>query len=74
MNGIAADVFALYLKDEEFSLAHERAAFSRQPILLDEQADQLYAMTDPIVERIRKPVVRTLRSIGHIARGPADQG
>jgi starvation-inducible DNA-binding protein len=36
--------------------------------LLDEQADQLYAMTDPIAERIRKTGGSTLRSIGHIAR------
>lgn len=37
-------------------------------LLLDEQADQLYAMTDPIAERIRKVGGTTLRSIGHIAR------
>ena len=37
-------------------------------LLLDEQADQLYAMTDPIVERIRKTGGYTLRSIGHIVR------
>ncbi len=37
-------------------------------LLLDEQADQLYAMTDPIAERIRKTGGATLRSIGHIAR------
>ena len=36
--------------------------------MLDEQADQLYAMTDPIAERIRKLGGTTLRSIGHIAR------
>jgi starvation-inducible DNA-binding protein len=37
-------------------------------LLLDEQADQLYGMTDPIAERIRKVGGSTLRSIGHIAR------
>jgi starvation-inducible DNA-binding protein len=37
-------------------------------LLLDEQADQLYAMSDPIAERIRKVGGSTLRSIGHIAR------
>jgi starvation-inducible DNA-binding protein len=36
--------------------------------MLDEQADQLYAMTDPIAERVRKIGGSTLRSIGHIAR------
>ena len=37
-------------------------------LLLDEQADQLYAMTDPIAERVRKLGGTTLRSIGHISR------
>ena len=37
-------------------------------LLLDEQSDQIYAMTDPIAERIRKVGGTTLRSIGHIAR------
>jgi starvation-inducible DNA-binding protein len=37
-------------------------------LLLDEQGDQLFAMTDPIAERIRKIGGTTLRSIGHIAR------
>jgi starvation-inducible DNA-binding protein len=37
-------------------------------LLLDEQADQLFTMTDPIAERIRKIGGTTLRSIGHIAR------
>src|SRR5216683_6562346 len=37
-------------------------------LLLDEQGDQLFAMTDPIAERIRKLGGTTLRSIGHIAR------
>jgi len=37
-------------------------------LLLDEQADQVFAMTDPIAERIRKVGGATLRSIGHIAR------
>src|SRR5205807_2309503 len=36
--------------------------------LLDEQSDQIYAMTDPIAERIRKVGGSTIRSIGHIAR------
>lgn len=35
---------------------------------MDDQADQLFAMTDPIAERIRKVCAMTLRSIGHIAR------
>src|ERR687889_2071162 len=37
-------------------------------LLLDEQADQIFAMTDPIAERVRKLGGPTLKSIGHIAR------
>ena len=42
--------------------------FRDNPIMPGEQADPLYAMTDPIAERIRKPGGTTLRSIGHSAR------
>jgi starvation-inducible DNA-binding protein len=37
-------------------------------LLLDEQADQIFAMTDPIAECVRKIGGATLKSIGHIAR------
>lgn len=36
--------------------------------LPDEQAEQLFAMTDPIAERVRKVGSMTLRSIGQIAK------
>lgn len=36
--------------------------------MLDEQSDQLFAMTDPIAERIRKVGGSMPRSITHIAR------
>ncbi len=36
--------------------------------VLDEHADQLFAMTDPIAERVRKIGGLTLRSIGQISR------
>ena len=50
-------------------MAHERAAHFRDyHLLLDEQGDQLFAMTDPIAERVRKVGGTTLRSIGHIGR------
>jgi len=44
------------------------AGGSRYHLVLDEQADQLFAMTDSIAERVRKVGGTTLRSIGHIAR------
>jgi starvation-inducible DNA-binding protein len=68
MNAILADVFALYLKTKNFHWHMSGAHFRDYHLLLDEQADQLYAMTDPIAERIRKIGGTTLRSIGHIAR------
>jgi starvation-inducible DNA-binding protein len=68
MNAILADVFALYLKTKNFHWHMSGPHFRDYHLLLDEQADQLYAMTDPIAERIRKTGGSTLRSIGHITR------
>jgi len=68
MNAILADVFALYLKTKNFHWHVSGPHFRDYHLLLDEQADQIYAMSDPIAERIRKVGGSTLRSIGHIAR------
>ncbi len=68
MNGVLADVFALYLKTKNFHWHMSGPHFRDYHLMLDEQATQLYAMTDPIAERIRKIGGQTLRSIGHIAR------
>jgi starvation-inducible DNA-binding protein len=68
MNAILADVFALYLKTKNFHWHMSGPHFRDYHLLLDEQADQLYAMTDPIAERIRKIGGSTLRSISHITR------
>ncbi len=68
MNGILADVFSLYMKTKNFHWHMSGPHFRDYHLLLDEQADQLYAMTDPIAERIRKTGGSTLRSIGHITR------
>ena len=68
MNAILADVFALYLKTKNFHWHMSGPHFRDYHLLLDEQADQLFAMTDPIAERIRKVGATTLRSIGHISR------
>ncbi|WAC71384.1 DNA starvation/stationary phase protection protein [Roseateles sp. SL47] len=68
LNGILADVFALYLKTKNFHWHMSGPHFRDYHLLLDEQGDQLYAMTDPIAERIRKVGGTTLRSIGHISR------
>lgn len=68
MNAILADVFALYLKTKNFHWHMSGPHFRDYHLLLDEQADQIYAMSDPIAERIRKVGGSTLKSIGHIAR------
>jgi starvation-inducible DNA-binding protein len=68
MNAILADVFALYLKTKNFHWHMSGPHFRDYHLLLDEQGAQLFAMTDPIAERVRKVGGPTLRSIGHIAR------
>jgi starvation-inducible DNA-binding protein len=68
MNAILADAFSLYLKTKNFHWHMSGPHFRDYHLLLDEQADQIYAMTDPIAERVRKLGGTTLRSIGHIAR------
>ena len=68
MNGVLADVFALYLKTKNFHWHMSGPHFRDYHVLLDEQSDQIYAMADPIAERVRKVGGSTLRSIGHIAR------
>ena len=68
MNAILADVFALYVKTKKFHWHLSGPHFRDYHLLFDEQADQIYAMTDPIAERVRKVGAATLRSIGQISR------
>src|SRR3984893_12952437 len=68
LNGILADTFALYVKTKNFHWHMSGPHFRDYHLLLDEQADQIFAMTDPIAERVRKLGGITIRSIGHIAR------
>ena len=68
MNAILADVWALYFKTKNFHWHMSGPHFRDYHLLLDEHGDQLYAMTDPIAERIRKLGGLTIKSIGHIAR------
>jgi starvation-inducible DNA-binding protein len=68
MNAILADVFALYLKTKNFHWHMSGPHFRDYHLLLDEHSDQLFAMTDPIAERIRKLGGLTIKSIGQIAR------
>jgi starvation-inducible DNA-binding protein len=65
---LLADVFALYLKTKNFHWHMSGPHFRDFHLLLDEHADQIFAMTDDIAERARKIGGTTLRSIGDIAR------
>ena len=68
LNVLLADFFALYLKTKNFHWHVSGPHFRDYHLLLDEHADQLYATTDPIAERVRKLGGTTVRSIAHIAR------
>jgi starvation-inducible DNA-binding protein len=68
MNAILADVFALYVKTKNFHWHLSGPHFRDYHLLFDEQADQIFAMSDPIAERVRKIGGATIKSIGQIAR------
>ncbi|MBY3537579.1 DNA starvation/stationary phase protection protein [Rhizobium laguerreae] len=68
LNALLADVFTLYLKTKNFHWHMSGPHFRDYHLLLDEQASQIFAMTDEIAERARKIGGTTLRSVGHIAR------
>jgi len=68
MTTLLADVFALYVKTKNFHWHMSGRHFRDYHLLLDEQADQIFAMTDAVAERVRKIGGRTIQSIGDIAR------
>jgi starvation-inducible DNA-binding protein len=65
---LLADVCSLYLKTNNFHWHTTGPGFRDYHLHLDEQADQIFGMTDAIAERARKIGGRTLRSIGEISR------
>src|ERR1700677_4915383 len=68
LNALLADVFALYLKTKNFHWHVSGPHFRDYHLLLDEQAGQIFAMTDDIAERVRKIGGATIRSAGHVTR------
>ena len=68
LNAVLADVFVLYLKTKNFHWHMSGPHFRDNHLMLDEQADQIFAMTDVLAERVRKIGGTTIRSIGEIAR------
>ena len=68
LNALLADAFALYLKTKNFHWHVSGPHFRDYHLMLDEQADQIFATTDPLAERVRKIGGKTLRSIGNISK------
>jgi len=68
LNVLVADLFALYVKTKNFHWHISGPHFRDYHLLLDEQADQIFAITDTVAERVRKLGGTTLHSIGHIAK------
>ena len=67
LNGLVADAFALYLKTKNFHWHMSGPHFRDYHLMLDEQADQIFASIDPLAERVRKIGHRTLLGITHIS-------
>ncbi len=65
---LVSDVFSLYLKTKNFHWHMSGKHFRDYHLLLDEQSDQIFAMTDDIAERARKMGGNTVHSIGEIAQ------
>jgi starvation-inducible DNA-binding protein len=68
LNVLLADLFALYVKTKNFHWHMSGPHFRDYHLLLDEHADQVFAITDVVAERVRKVGGTTIRSIGEIAR------
>lgn len=68
LNIVLADVLALWFKTKNFHWHVSGPHFRDYHLLLDEQADELYAMVDAIAERVRKLGFATLHSIGEVSR------
>src|SRR5260370_13702181 len=65
---LLADVFVLYLKTKNFHWHMSGRHFRDYHLLLDEQAEQIFAMTDDIAERARKIGGKTVHSISDISK------
>ena len=68
LNILLADMFGLYVKTKNFHWHVSGPHFRDYHLLLDEHADQIFATTDPIAERVRKLGGITVHSIGEIGR------
>ena len=68
LNGLLADAFALYLKTKNFHWHVSGPHFRDYHLMLDEQAEAIFATTDELAERVRKIGGTTLRSISQVSK------
>ncbi len=68
LNILVSDLFALYLKTKNYHWHMSGRHFRDYHLLLDEQADQIFEIIDPVAERVRKLGFPTVHSIGEVAR------
>jgi starvation-inducible DNA-binding protein len=68
LNSLLADVFALYIKTKNFHWHMSGPHFRDYHLLLDEHAEQIFAISDDIAERVRKVGGETVKSIGEISK------
>ncbi|UFH55354.1 Dps family protein [Spirosoma sp. KNUC1025] len=68
LNRLVADAFALYIKTKNYHWHMSGRHFRDYHLLLDEQADQIFATIDPLAERVRKIGGNTIRSVAHVAQ------
>jgi starvation-inducible DNA-binding protein len=68
LNSLLADVFALYIKTKNFHWHMSGPHFRDYHLMLDEQASQIFAISDDIAERVRKIGGNTLKSVGEISK------
>ena len=68
VNGLVADAFILYMKTKNFHWHVSGPHFRDYHVLLDEQAEQIFASIDPLAERVRKLGQNTVKSFAEIAR------
>lgn len=68
VNRLVADSFALYIKTKNYHWHMSGRHFRDYHLLLDQQAQQIFATIDPLAERVRKLGFDTIRSVGHIAQ------
>lgn len=68
LRALLADIFAVYLKTKNFHWHMSGSHFRDYHLMLDEQSDQIFAITDDIAERARKIGGTAIQSVGQIAR------